>query len=1025
MWHIQYGMAQLRASSFRSCHVLKIYEQKIYTRYYIYALCAAAFHLIVMGNLVERSAQPDLISGTHLALLENLDPESKFVAAHAQYHIRRKRRRDANEKNIANSIIERTRSIEWSKERAQEQRTGDVVDPAARLLESTSSPLLLGRTPRSTERITLQHIRRAVARLKSTGHLGRVGAYSVRRRDFLALFAEDAHEAHQSINDGTSASERVRNMWSVWCEAAAEDDDQQARVDALQIFAGLIWLVPGSVGHERLHASMELFDPRWVNTDDMHRQHDDGPRNKQNAVNDLGLSQHEVSSMLMTTLSGLCVWTDGFFLPPQASQITQISQAIFQEKDLSFGPNERIGLTALRQCAAAMEQVSLERLLCAEGLSKEMDDNVRSTETRRTWMETFYYASYDEKRFRMLMDASQDMDELHGNRTVHARIERPTAKDILQWKHEIVGQHPPSKFKDLLTNVERTTLTLTRMDNVGGETGARRMELLTMYVTMNWRCLEELHLPSCLLTTAQVSLLSDGIAINDSIKILNISNNSAGAKGATAIGKALRLNRSILKLDISQNHIGDHGCIGICEALSPYALSMLSTEKLKKRKDCRDDPWGVMEVETNEDRKGRNDVLECLEMRANSIGCIGGVCFGDVLRTHPSLTSLNLRDNRMGDRSVQAIAHGIICSKFYVPVARQMNIEELGDRPSCPLTSLNLSSNEVHDDGVIALAKVLSTSVSFDEQEQEVRRKRHAQQMELVDRSKKTTFLPSRPNPVIDLIFLDLGNNRVKGRGASVLARSIAECPSLTYLNLSCNKIGFHYAGSKHEPREHYDRNVFNYDTMGPTSLAKMIDTNIGTLTHLDLSMNSIDSEGGRALLESLQWSEWLETLNLSGNEMSRDVVEEQEEIGDPRLDLTFQKRMRVQGGATVSLPTRVSERVDDETMGTGGLSVSGNSRSYHAGGASKSMTDYHYQHTRWSSNTRPEQRASVRAKLLPVSDNRATMDTSGSTPLQAEWSKLMLGNHSKKTSPLHTKAMLKPKTATTRNLEGRVDSKK
>ena len=64
-----------------------------------------------MGNLVERSAQPDLISGTHLALLENLDPESKFVAAHAQYHIRRKRRRDANEKNIANSILIKVNQI--------------------------------------------------------------------------------------------------------------------------------------------------------------------------------------------------------------------------------------------------------------------------------------------------------------------------------------------------------------------------------------------------------------------------------------------------------------------------------------------------------------------------------------------------------------------------------------------------------------------------------------------------------------------------------------------------------------------------------------------------------------------------------------------------------------------------------------------------------------------------------------------------------------------------------------------------
>ena len=50
---------------------------------------------------------------------------------------------------------------------------------------------------------------------------------------------------------------------------------------------------------------------------------------------------------------------------------------------------------------------------------------------------------------------------------------------------------------------------------------------------------------------------------------------------------------------------------------------------------------------------------------------------------------------------------------------------------------------------------------------------------------------------------------------------------------------------------------------------------------------------------------------------------------------------------------------------------------------------------------TRPEQRANARAKLLPVQDDRTKMDKPGSTPLQEEWSKLMLGNHSVRTPAL------------------------
>ena len=393
-----------------------------------------------MGNLVERSSQPELISGSHLALLENLDPLSKFVAAHSQYQIRQKRRRDQNLKKSTKANIERTRSTEWSKERQQEYRTGDYTDTTARLLEpsspptmghtlhlenqyqqllsttttatSSTTPLSLNNTDIEIERISLNDICLAVTRLKASDHLGRVGAYSIRRNDFISLFVP---EEERYTNATKTTEERIRNIWSIWCEAAAEEDAQQARVDALQLLAGLIWLVPGAIGQDRLRASVELFDPRFIYDEKTsNRQSDDGPRNKKyssDATTDVSLSKHEVSSMLMTTLSGLCVWTDGFFLPPQASQITQISHAIFQENNLEFhNINGRINLKSLLKCAVAMEQVSLERLLCAEGLSKEMDDNVRSSATRRSWMESFYYASYDEKRMRMMMDESTDQD---------------------------------------------------------------------------------------------------------------------------------------------------------------------------------------------------------------------------------------------------------------------------------------------------------------------------------------------------------------------------------------------------------------------------------------------------------------------------------------------------------------------------------------------------------------------------------------------------------------------------------------
>ena len=351
-------------------------------------------------------------------------------------------------------------------------------------------------------------------------------------------------------------------------------------------------------------------------------------------------------------------------------------------------------------------------------------------------------------------------------------------------------------------------------------------------------------------------------------------------------------------------------------------------------------------------------------------------------------------------------------------MSRQVDIDQRGDLPTCPLKYLNISNNEIHDDGIISLSKAMSSSVSFTEEEQQERKKNYQQQNNTSN--KNVLFIPSRPNPTIDLITLDLHNNRIKSRGAVALSSAIRENPTITYLNVSNNRIGFQYSGSKYEKSINYNKTVFNYDTSGSMGFSQMMDDNIGTLTHLDLSCNGIDSVGGTALLESLQWSEWIETFNLSGNEMSTEIVEEQNEIGDPRLDLSFQKRMRIKGMATVNVPTRISETITNETVGTGGLSVAGNSRSYHAGGTSKSKTDYHYQSTRWSEKTRMFQLKKAREKYLPIDNDKGTEGKEGkeggkegegkeSTPLQIEWKKMMKGNHSVQSQPLHTEDMLMP----------------
>ena len=63
------------------------------------------------------------------------------------------------------------------------------------------------------------------------------------------------------------------------------------------------------------------------------------------------------------------------------------------------------------------------------------------------------------------------ISERDGNRVVHSLIERPTDKDILHWKHNIIGSlndDKTSTFKQDLINVRNKRIAFTRQDNVGG-----------------------------------------------------------------------------------------------------------------------------------------------------------------------------------------------------------------------------------------------------------------------------------------------------------------------------------------------------------------------------------------------------------------------------------------------------------------------------------------------------------------------------------------------------------------------------
>ena len=110
--------------------------------------------------------------------------------------------------------------------------------------------------------------------------------------------------------------------------------------------------------------------------------------------------------------------------------------------------------------------------------------------------------------------------------------------------------------------------------------------------------------------------------------------------------------------------------------------------------------------------------------------------------------------------------------------------------------------------------------------------------------------------------------------------------------------------------------------------------------------------------------------MNLAGNEISASVVAEEDERGDPRLDLSQQTCMRSRAAVSLAVPITRAADTDNQSIGTKPLAVHGERRAYHAGGEARSQTRYHYEFSRYGERLRPNQKIAAREKLLPIEDD-------------------------------------------------------
>ncbi|KAK4433998.1 RAN GTPase-activating protein 2 [Sesamum alatum] len=276
------------------------------------------------------------------------------------------------------------------------------------------------------------------------------------------------------------------------------------------------------------------------------------------------------------------------------------------------------------------------------------------------------------------------------------------------------------------------------------------------------------------------------------LRYLNISDNALGEKGVRAFGKLLQSQTSLEELYLMNDGISKEAAQAVCELVP-------STEKLR-----------VLHFHNNmtgdEGAIAISEILRCCpsleDFRCSStrVGSKGGVALTEALAECKNLKKLDLRDNMFG-------------------VEAGVKLSESLFKHEC-LTEIYLSYLNLEDDGAIAIANVLKDTAS-------------------------------------SLTVLEMAGNDITAEAAPSMAACISRKKALTKLNLSENDL----------------------KDDGAIQISKAFGEGHDQLKEVDLSLNSIRRAAARTLAQALVRLPGFKFLNVNGNFISEEGIDELKDI--------------------------------------------------------------------------------------------------------------------------------------------------
>lgn len=276
------------------------------------------------------------------------------------------------------------------------------------------------------------------------------------------------------------------------------------------------------------------------------------------------------------------------------------------------------------------------------------------------------------------------------------------------------------------------------------------------------------------------------------LSFLNLSENALGEKGVRAFGALLKSQSSLEELYLMNDGISKEAARAVSELIP-------STENLRVlhfHNNMTGDEGALAIAEVVK----RSPLLENFRCSSTRVGAEGGIALSEALEHCTHMEKLDLRDNMFGTEAGVSLSKTLSSFKH--------------------LTELYLSYLNLEDEGAIAIANALKESAS-------------------------------------PIEVLEMAGNDITVEAASAIAACVAAKQQLNKLNLSENEL-------KDE---------------GCVQIAKSMEEDHSKLQYIDMSTNYIRRAGARALANVVVKKESLKLLNIDGNIISEEGIEEVKEI--------------------------------------------------------------------------------------------------------------------------------------------------